>query len=83
MDFIPKTWGENKDCKIIFLNDKNLSVLKGYKVDVSKKLSVLPDKCGFKRACIIVVITGLSNKAASKLTDELEALPKEEIMEAQ
>lgn len=78
---IPKDFGNNDKCIIIFLNDKNLSAIKGYKAEVLMHPSVLPDKLKFRRAYITITITGLSNKAASKLQDSLEMMKPEEITE--
>lgn len=82
-DFIPKSFGKEKDCKVIFLNDKNLEILKGYKTEVTTTLSVLPDSYPRHHASVNLTITGLSNKAANKLYSELTALPAQDIMDNQ
>jgi hypothetical protein len=76
---MPKHFGKVKDCKVIFLNDKNLEILKGYKAEVIKELSVLPDSYPSHHGSVSIVITGLSNKAAKALEASLIALPEEEI----
>lgn len=59
--------------KIVFLNDENLAVLKGYKAAVSIQAG-LQD-----RFEIHVVITGFKLKTADALLFELKALPANEI----
>jgi hypothetical protein len=75
---IPKSFGKIKECKIIILGDKNLEILKGYKAEVTKKLSVLPDSYPRHHAYVTITITGLSNKAANALEESLIQLPPEE-----
>jgi hypothetical protein len=55
--------------KVVFLNDKNLEVLKGYKAYVQVK----------RQGEIHVVITGLNKDSSQKLFDDLEALNTAEI----
>jgi hypothetical protein len=78
---MPKSFGKVKECIIIMLGDKNLETLKGYKAEVTKDLSVLPDICQKHHASISITITGLSNKAANDLFDSLVMLPPEELTE--
>lgn len=51
------------DAKIIFLNDANLEILKGYKAQVLKSKKELT-----------IVLTGLSEKAKDTLFSELKPL---------
>jgi len=78
-ELIPKNYGE-KDCVVIMLGDGNLSILKGYKAEVTKELSILPDKYPRHHASVSITITGLSNKTANYLVANLEPLSKEETM---
>jgi hypothetical protein len=78
---VPKSYGKVKECQIIMLGDKNFEILKGYKAEVTKDLSVLPDICQKHHASISITITGLSNKAANDLFDSLVTLPPEELTE--
>ncbi len=78
---IPKSYGKVDECIIIMLGDKNFETLRGYKAEVTKHLSVLPDAYPHHHASISITITGLSNKAASALFDSLVMLPPEEITE--
>jgi hypothetical protein len=50
--------------KVVFLNDKNLEVLKGYKAYVQMN----------RQGEIHIVITGLNKNSSQKLFDDLEAL---------
>ena len=78
---VPKSWGKGPECQVIMLGDKNLEILKGYKAEVTKNLSVLPDVYPRHHASISITITGLSNKAAKDLFDSLNPLPPEELTE--
>jgi hypothetical protein len=78
---MPKSWGKCPECQVIMLGSENLEILKGYKAEVTKNLSVLPDAYPHHHASITVTITGLSNKAAKALFDSLKQLPPEEITE--
>lgn len=80
--FIPKDSEFKKDLKIVMLGDYNLALIKGYKAEVAKQLSVYPDKLKRRRAYVIITITGLSNKAATQLENSFEILRKEEVTEA-
>ena len=50
--------------KVVFLNDKNLDVLKGYKAYVQTN----------RQGEIHITITGLSRQCSTSLLDNLEAL---------
>jgi hypothetical protein len=78
---IPKDFGSVKDCKVILLSNENFNVLHGYKAEVTKKLSVLPDKLKYRNAFVMITITGLSNKGAKELYNSLMELPEKEISE--
>jgi hypothetical protein len=80
-ELIPKNFGKVKECKVIFLNDKNLEILKGYKAEVIVNLSALPDSYPRHHASISIEITGLSNQAAKTFDASLTELSKEEITE--
>jgi hypothetical protein len=56
--------------KVVFLNDKNLEVLKGYKAHV--QLS--------RQGEIHVVITGLSRDSSKGVFDDLEALDPADVV---
>ena len=56
--------------KIVFLNDKNLEILKGYKVYVQMN----------RRGEIHVILTGLSKDSAKSLFDNLEAIKTAEVI---
>ena len=56
--------------KVVFLNDKNLEVLKGYKAHV--QLS--------RQGEIHVVITGLSREGSKGVFDDLEALDPADVV---
>jgi hypothetical protein len=55
--------------KVVFLNDKNLEVLKGYKAYVQVN----------RYGEVHVVITGLNRDSSQKLFDDLEALNTAEV----
>ena len=78
---VPKSWGKGPACEVIMLGSENLEILKGYKAEVTKNLSVLPDAYSHHHSSITITITGLSNKAAKALFDSLKPLPPEEITE--
>jgi hypothetical protein len=56
--------------KVIFLNDKNLDVLKGYKAYAQMS----------RQGEIHIVLTGLNKKSSKNLFDALEALKPNEIL---
>jgi hypothetical protein len=56
--------------KVVFLNDKNLETLKGYKAYVQMS----------RRGEIQITITGLSEQCSRKLFDGLEAMKATEIV---
>jgi hypothetical protein len=78
---MPKNLGTVENCKVIILGDKNLAILKGYKAEVTKQLSVLPDSYPRHQSSVTITITGLSNKAAKLLEESLVPLPEEEVTE--
>ena len=80
-NIIPKDYGTIKDCKVILLSNENFDILHGYKAEVTKKFSVLPDKLNYRKAFITITITGLNNKGADRLYNELIALPSKDIIE--
>ena len=55
--------------KVVFLNGKNLELLKGYKAYVQVN----------RQGEITIVITGLSKRSSKSLFDDLEAIKKTEI----
>jgi hypothetical protein len=59
--------------KVIFLNEKNISELIGYKAIVKLKDSLT------NRSEIHIILTGFSNNSAKNLFDKLEKLPLNEI----
>jgi hypothetical protein len=61
--------------KVIFLNDKNLGFLKGYKAYVNLKKTKKTEN-----GEIHIIITGKSWKSAKILFDKLEALDPNEII---
>jgi hypothetical protein len=56
--------------KVVFLNDANLEILKGYKVYVQMN----------RQGEIHIIITGLSKDSSKNLFDNLEALNTADIM---
>jgi hypothetical protein len=56
--------------KVIFLNDKNLEVLKGYKAYAQMN----------RQGEIHIILTGLNKKSSKNLFDVLEALKPKEIL---
>jgi len=56
--------------KVVFLNAKNLELLKGYKAYVQVN----------RQGEIIIVITGLSKGSSKSLFDDLEAIKKTEVV---
>jgi hypothetical protein len=56
--------------KVIFLNDKNLEVLKGYKAYAQMN----------RQGEIRIILTGLNKKSSQNLFDALEALKPNEIL---
>jgi hypothetical protein len=56
--------------KVVFLNAKNLELLKGYKAYVQMN----------RQGEIIIAITGLSKGSSKSLFDDLEAIKKTEII---
>jgi len=56
--------------KVVFLNAKNLEILKGYKAYVQMN----------RQGEIILVITGLSKGSSRSLFDDFEAIKKTEII---
>jgi hypothetical protein len=78
---VPKQFGKVDECIVIFLNDRNLNILKGYKAEILKEQSALPDTFGRKHASITITITGLSNKGATDLQDALTEMNPQELTE--
>ena len=64
LDICPKV------LKVVFLNDANLKILKGYKAYVQMN----------RQGEIHVIITGLSKDSSKNLFDNLEALNTADIM---
>ena len=56
--------------KVVFLNDKNLEVLKGYKAYVQTN----------RQGEVHITITGLSNQCSTALFESLEALNAAEVV---
>ena len=78
---VPIYFGKVNECIVIFLNDRNLDIIKGYKAEVLKELSMLPDTFGIKHASITITITGLSNKGATDLQEALTEMNPQELTE--
>jgi hypothetical protein len=64
-----KSLSKNSE-KVVFLNAKNLEILKGYKAYVQMN----------RQGEIAIVITGLSKRSSKNLFDDLEAIKKTEII---
>ena len=77
-ELMPKNFGKDENCIVIMLGDTNLDIIKGYKAEVTKNLSILHSK---DHASINITITGLSNKGADYLFESLNPLPPEELTE--
>jgi len=58
--------------KIILLSKKNLETLRAYK-------AIVELQCKSNKGQLVITITGLSNKGAKNLFDELNELPPKEI----